>query len=109
MKYSQRDIVLVQFPFTDLTGSKLRPALIISCSQVNQRNELVCIQITSRIFDDGLFFLIEESNVSVALKLKSGIRLHKFFTVNELLVNRKISELNISSFEKVMVKINEVF
>ena len=107
MKYSQRDIVLVQFPFTDLSGSKLRPALIVSSKQVNQLNEFICIQITSRIFDDGLFYLIEDSDVTITLKLKSGIRLHKFFTVNEMLVSKKIAELNFSSFENVMKKIND--
>ena len=28
--FEQKDIVLVPFPYSDLTGAKLRPALIIS-------------------------------------------------------------------------------
>lgn len=28
--YDQRDIVLIPFPYSDLTGSKQRPALIVS-------------------------------------------------------------------------------
>ena len=28
--YEQRDIILIPFPYSDLTGAKLRPALILS-------------------------------------------------------------------------------
>ena len=105
--FSQRDIVLVQFPFTDLSGSKLRPALIIPGKEVNSIHEFVCIQITSKIFSDNFFLLLNDLDVFTPLKLTSGIRLHKFFTVNESLVNRKISELKSESFQKVMENISD--
>lgn len=34
--YNQREIILVPFPYSDLTSSKQRPALIISNSLVNK-------------------------------------------------------------------------
>ena len=30
LKVNQRDIVLIKFPFSDLSGAKVRPALVIS-------------------------------------------------------------------------------
>ena len=33
------DIVLVKFPFTDLSGSKLRPAVIVSSDRVHRNEE----------------------------------------------------------------------
>lgn len=48
MKYNQRDIVLVNYPFTDLKGSKVRPALIISNKRVNKTGDYIFIMITSQ-------------------------------------------------------------
>ena len=51
--YRQGDIVLVSFPFTDLTSSKRRPALILSPDSFNAAGEdLVLAAITSHITDD---------------------------------------------------------
>lgn len=40
------DVVLLPFPFTDLTSSKKRPVLIVS--PVNVQGDFVCLQITSK-------------------------------------------------------------
>ena len=49
MAYRQGDIVLVSFPFTDLTSSKRRPALVLSPDSFNAVGEdLVLAAVTSR-------------------------------------------------------------
>ena len=53
MAYRQGDIVLVSFPFTDLTSSKRRPALVLSPDSLNTAGEdLVLAAVTSHITDD---------------------------------------------------------
>jgi mRNA interferase MazF len=48
-RYRRGDIVLVSFPFTDLTSSKRRPALVISPNAFNDHGEdLVLVAITSQ-------------------------------------------------------------
>jgi mRNA interferase MazF len=48
--FNQGDIVLVPFPFTDLTAIKQRPALVISPRRLNDtRPDLVVVAITSQI------------------------------------------------------------
>jgi len=48
--YKQRDIVLVDFGFSEETGSKKRPALIISGDDYHRsRHELIVMAITSNI------------------------------------------------------------
>ena len=48
--YSFGDVVLVPFPFTDQTGAKKRPAVIVSSADYQaQRRDLVIMAITSQI------------------------------------------------------------
>ncbi len=101
MKFNQRDIVFVDFPYTDLSGSKLRPAVIISTELVNDTGDYVCLQITSKEYSDGMFFHIHEKHLTVPLKLQSGIRLNKIFSVNKNKVLRKISSFKVSAFKLV--------
>ncbi|MYH11047.1 MAG: type II toxin-antitoxin system PemK/MazF family toxin, partial [Gemmatimonadales bacterium] len=48
--YRQGDIVLVSFPFTDLTSTKRRPALVLSPDSFNAAGvDLVLAAVTSNI------------------------------------------------------------
>jgi len=48
-RYRRGDIVLVSFPFTDLSSSKRRPALVVSPDAFNQTmQDLVLAAITSQ-------------------------------------------------------------
>ena len=52
--YRRGDIILVPFPFTDLSSSKRRPALVVSPDDFNGRlQDLVVIAITSQLTDDN--------------------------------------------------------
>ncbi len=49
MSYKRGDVVLVRFPFTDLTTTKRRPALVISTELYNQSQiNLIIAAITSQ-------------------------------------------------------------
>ncbi len=47
--YKKWDIVLVPFPFTDLTATKKRPALIVSPNDYNSGLDIVIAFITSKL------------------------------------------------------------
>src|SRR5262249_18594872 len=48
--FSQGDVVLVPFPFTDLSAVKQRPALVLSPERLNNvRTDLIVAAITSQI------------------------------------------------------------
>jgi mRNA interferase MazF len=57
MKYKRGDIVIVNFPFSDLSKAKKRPALIISNHLVNRTGDYLLVQISSKIIlrMDGQF------------------------------------------------------
>ena len=48
--YKRGDVVLVPFPFTDLSSTKQRPALVVSADHLNAtRDDLLVAAITSQI------------------------------------------------------------
>jgi mRNA interferase MazF len=47
--YKKWEIVLVPFPFTDLSSAKRRPALIVSPDSYNTGKDVVIAYITSQI------------------------------------------------------------
>ncbi len=50
ISYDFGDVVLVPFPFTDQTGTKKRPAVVVSSGGLNaSRPDLVIMAITSRV------------------------------------------------------------
>ena len=74
--YKQGEIVAVKFPFTDGTEFKKRPVLIVSNELVNNTNDYLVIQITSKYNNDNLSVLINNSDCVLPLPLKSYVRTH---------------------------------
>lgn len=58
--FNQRDIVLIPFPYSDLTLSEKRPALIISNEKMNKMQDRICCLITTKPHKDDL--LIEKDS-----------------------------------------------
>ncbi len=104
--YDQRDIVLIPFPYSDLTGSKQRPALIISNSLINEAQDRICCLITSQQPQDGI--LIADSSVEGGkLPLRSWVKPHRLFTIHEKIVKKRLCSVSNDFHDKVVGKINE--
>ena len=107
MKYKKGDIVIIGFPFSDLSSTKKRPALVISNTTVNNTGDYLMVQITSRIRKDSLSLPIEKSDFvnGKELPLQSCIRLHKIFLLNESLIISKNTAVNSGFLDSVIDKI----
>jgi len=83
LKVKQRDIVLINFPFSDSTGAKVRPALVVSNDLYNRTNlDAVVLAITSNISPHKYKALIENQDLeSGNLPARSAIRVDKPFSV----------------------------
>lgn len=78
------DVVIIPFPYSDLSQSKRRPALVLA--GVGRGDFLLC-QITSKKYDDPHALLLNESDfLSGSLRRDSFIRIGKLFTANETLI-----------------------
>ena len=91
------DVVLVTFPFTDLSGSKKRPAVVLQ-TETAQSSDLILAFISSVIpKSPGKAELVllpsQRDFITTGLKVPSVIRLDKLATLDRRLVVRKLGEL----------------
>ena len=109
--YRRGDIVLVSFPFTDLTATKKRPALIISPDSLNRLNQdFILAAITSQLTAEQHGVPLEDSDfLEGKLPKKSMIRLTKIFTMHSLLIQKKIGTLKPATMDQALHQIRTVF
>ena len=101
-KYKQNDIVLLPFPYTNLEGIKLRPALIISNKKLNSSQDRICCLITSNTPQDGIE-IQKRFLVSGSLPFQSWVKPHRLFTIHEGIIKKKLCMVN-SDFHDVIIK-----
>ena len=85
------DVVLLSFPFTDLSATKVRPAVVVSPDNYNQTSQdVVVVLITTNTSRRGAFdLLLEKSHpefLQTGLRYDSAIRIDKVFTLNRRLI-----------------------
>lgn len=96
MAYKQGEIVLVPFPYSDLSGSKRRPVLIVSNDSYNASfPDVVVAVITSKINkSDSYSLTLESMDLEIGqLPESSLIRIHKLFTVEQSRIVKRFSKL----------------
>ena len=103
--FDQKDIVLVPFPYSDLTGSKLRPALIVSNENINSTEDRICCLVTSNPPKDHALLL--NSFHEGDLPFKSWVKPHRIFTIHEKIIKKKLCSITDEFHRRVLVSINE--
>ncbi len=104
--YKRGDIVLVPFPFTDLSGQKIRPALIIASS--SNDNDVIVLFITSNTklkIKDSVPILPSPQN---GIKVSSGIVCSKIATLDRNIILGKIGLIESVAQNKVDISLKKV-
>ena len=84
-------VVLVSFPFSDLSHAKLRPALVLACAS---HQEYILAQITSRSYADPQSFKLSDRDfLSGSLRRVSYVRPAKLFTAHNSLIKAEVGRL----------------
>ncbi len=88
--YSKYEIVLVRFPFSDLTNAKIRPAVVINPAHASRDLLLVALTSKTTSLMAGEFILSEwrGAGLTVETAVKRGI-----FTIQQDLVSKAIRSL----------------
>lgn len=100
-------IVLVCFPFTDLSSTKQRPAVVISNVEYNQkRPDLILIAVTSQIRTSASFGEMIITNWQSAGLLKPSAVKPIIFTANKSIIKKPIGRLSSNDQQILKTAIN---
>ncbi len=96
--YSRHDVILVRYPFSDVSGTKVRPAIVVSAPHVS--HDVFIVPLTSRTTSllAGEFVLGDwaAAGLNVVSAVKRGL-----YTVHETLIIKCIGSLVRTDAEQV--------
>jgi mRNA interferase MazF len=99
-------VVLIPFPFSDLSNSKLRPAVVIA--EVDHGDWILC-QVTSQTYSDPQAIKISDDSLQQgSLQRISYVRPGKLFTAHSSLIRRRVSQLKPEVLKQIVDKIKNL-
>ena len=108
MKVRCGDIALVDFPYSDHTGSKIRPALVVQADAWNQRlDDTILSLITSsqhRRVGSATQWVINITTAEgqqTGLRLNSVIQCENLLTYDQALILRVLGRLSVTAMEQI--------
>lgn len=100
------DVVVVPFPFFDLTQAKRRPAFVVATLE---GDDVILCQITSKdVKDIYAIPLGDDDFVHGGLKRKSNIRPNRIFTADSHIILYKAGHLKKEKVEEVIERIIDI-
>ena len=104
-RYERGDIILLELPFIDLAGVKLRPVLVIN--SIELADDIIVLKITGTSGNHRIRISNEDLEEG-KLKKESYIDCSSIFTVEKKLVIKKIGRLKEEALHRVMAKLRKI-
>ena len=102
-RFIKGDIVVIPFPFSDLTHTKRRPALVITDLE---GDDLILCQITSHSIIDRYAISINEDDFeSGTLRQRSNVRPNRIFTTDCRIILYRVGHLKSVKSDWIIEKI----
>jgi len=105
-RFVKGNVVVVPFPFSDLTQAKRRPALIIA---ELEGNDLILCQITSQSIRDRYAVSIDDDEFETgALRQRSNVRPNRIFTADRHIILYRVVHLNPAKVDQIIDRIVDI-
>ena len=98
------EIVLAEFPYTDYTGSKLRPVLILA----EKKNDVLGAFITGNLEDSDEDDLLLEADNTNRLKKNSRLRLFRLATIKKSKISGTIGFIDEKTLKLIDQKLMKI-
>ena len=101
MPYRRGNVVAVPYEYSDLTGSKVRPALVVSSDAFNQaRRDVVAAGITSQLSNVGIYDHVLQDWAAAGLRYPSLVR-GRLLTIEHTLIHRTVGRVSYQDWLQV--------
>lgn len=105
-RFIKGDVVVIPFPFSDLSSNKRRPALVIADLE---GDDLILCAITSQAKNDKYNLMIENNDFeSGSLRKTSYVRINRLITVEQKTIAYKVGHLKETKTGEVINKLVKV-
>jgi mRNA interferase MazF len=105
-RFIKGDVVVIPFPFSDLSQSKRRPALIIAPLE---GDDAILCQITSKTIKDIYSISIDDSDFDAgSLKQSGNIRPNRLFTADSHIILYRAGHIKNDKLNQVIEKLVEI-
>ncbi|MBI4078898.1 MAG: type II toxin-antitoxin system PemK/MazF family toxin [Candidatus Levybacteria bacterium] len=106
-KFAVGSVVLVTFPFSNLKGQKIRPALVLAKGEFDN---LILCQITSKPYSSKSAIRIESADFSKgSLPVVSFARPDKIFTADGTIIKDTAGKLNTKIKKVILQRVRRLF
>ncbi len=105
-KFVKGDVVVVPFPFSDLSQSKRRPTLVIAPLE---GDDAILYQITSKTVKDAYAIPIDDTDFSSgSLKQPGNIRPNRLFTADSHIILYRVGSIKLEKLAEIVDKVVEI-
>jgi len=106
----QGDILLVPFPFSDQSGRKVRPVIVLSNNDFNEHSQdIIVIGVTSSISKDRYTLNLDNGDLKEGkLITKCVIKIGNILKLDKSLIIKKIGKIKEEKLDKITKVFNEI-
>lgn len=107
MSIQQRDIILIEVPYSDYSFKKVRPAIILSNEKIKDSKDVIAVPLTSNLDLNTFSFIITNNDLEKGnLLISSKVKVERIFSVEKKLVKKTIGKVKISIHNKIIKILN---
>ncbi|MEK6840895.1 MAG: type II toxin-antitoxin system PemK/MazF family toxin [Nanoarchaeota archaeon] len=106
----QGNLILVPFPFSDQSGRKVRPVVVLSNDEFNEHSQdIIAVGITSNISKDRYSLNLDNRDLKEGkLVTRCVIKVENILRLDKSLIIKKIGKIKEEKLDKIIRIFNEI-
>lgn len=107
---NQRDLLLVPFPFSDQSGRKVRPVIVLSNNRFNESSQDIIVSgVTSNLSKDKYTLRLDNRDLEKGrLTTECMIKVENILRLDKGLIIKKIGSIKKGKLKEIVKMLNDI-